>query len=63
MIIFFSPIAHLYNHVVNSRFARELRLHASEKTKKQVEGKLNFEKHKSLAARTLAYGTDALNDN
>ena len=54
-------ITHLYNHVVNSRFARELRLLASEKTKKQVEGKLNFEKNKSIAARTLAYGIDALN--
>ena len=29
--------------------------------KKQVEGKLNFEKNKCMAARNLAYGVDAIN--
>ena len=54
-------LTHLYNYVVNSRFARQLQLHVSEKTKKQVEGKLNFEKNKCMAARNLAYGVDAIN--
>ena len=39
-------LTHLYNHVVNSRFARQLQLHVSEKTKKQVAGKLNLEGNK-----------------
>ena len=54
-------LTHLYNYVVNSRFARQLQLHVNEKTKKQVEGKLNFEKNKCMAARNLAYGVDAIN--
>ena len=54
-------LKHLYNYVVNSRFARQLQLHVSEKTKKQVEGKLNLEKNKCMAARNLVYGIDALN--
>ena len=54
-------LTHLYNYVVNSRFARQLQLHVSEKTKKQVEGKLNLEKNKCMAARNLAYGVDAIN--
>ena len=37
-------LTHLYNYVVNSRFARQHQLHVSEKTKKQVEGKLNNKK-------------------
>ena len=40
---------------------RQLQLHVSEKTKMQVEGKLNLEKNKCMAARNLAYGVDAIN--
>ena len=54
-------LTHSYNHVVNSRFARQLQLHVSEKTKMQVEGKLNLEKNKCMAARNLTYGVDAIN--
>ena len=54
-------LTHSYNHVVNSRFARQLQLHVGEKTKMQVEGKLNLEKNKCMAARNLTYGVDAIN--
>ena len=40
---------------------RQLQLHVSEKTKMQVEGKLNLEKNKCMAARNLTYGVDAIN--
>ena len=53
-------LTHSYNHVVNSRFARQLQLHVSEKTKKQVVGKWNLEKNKCMAARDLAYGVDVI---
>ena len=36
-------ITHLYNYVVCSHFARELKLTANEKTMKQIKGKLTFE--------------------
>ena len=53
-------LTHSYNHVVNSRLARQLQLYVCEKTKKQVERKLNLEKSKCMAARNLAYGVTQL---
>ena len=52
-------ITHLYNYVVRSRFARELKLTANEKTEKQVKGKLTFEKEKYRATVQLTYGVKA----
>ena len=54
-------LTHLYNDTVDWRFARQLQLNVSEKTKMQVDGKLNLEKNKCIAARNLAYGVDAIN--
>ena len=51
----------LYNHVVKSNLARELGLQVWEKTKKQVEGKLNFENIKGITVRKLAYGVELIN--
>ena len=53
-------LTHSYNHVVNSRLARQLQLYVCEKTKKHVERKLNLEKSKCMAARNLAYGVTQL---
>lgn len=52
-------ITHLYNYVVRSRFARELKLTANEKTLKQVKGKLTFEEEKYRAIVRLTHGAKA----
>ena len=54
-------ITHLYNYVVRSRFARELKLTANEKTLKQVKGKLTFEGEKYRVTVHLTYGVKANN--
>ena len=52
-------ITHIYNYVVRSRFARELKLTANEKTLRQVKGKLTFEGERYRATVQLAYGAKA----
>ena len=52
-------ITHLYNYVVRSRFARELKLTANEKTMKQIKGKLTFEEENYRTIVQLTYGVKA----
>ena len=52
-------ITHLYNYVVRSRFARELKLTANEKILKQVKGKLTFEEERYRATVQLTHGVEA----
>ena len=46
-------------YVIHSRFARELKLTANEKTLKQVKGKLTIEEEKYRAIVQLTYGVIA----
>ena len=45
--------------MVRSRFAKELKLTANEKTLKQVKGKLTFEEEKYRAIVRLTHGAKA----
>ena len=53
-------ITQLYNYVVQSCIPRQLKLTANEKTKKEVPGKLNFEREKYNATVQLTFGVKAI---
>ena len=53
-------ITHLYNYVVTSRVAKQLKLTGNEKTKKQVQGKLTFERERYNNIVQLTFGVKAI---
>ena len=53
-------IAHLYNFVVNSKIAADMKINAKEKNKAKVNERLLFVRRREKALEQMFYGVSAL---